>query len=471
MEHVQHEKIFFLKPIFALSLMLIISACQPQPMTEQEQRTVTELTANMKTQCVGRYLIDLPADIDTFGRAKLRDIDVEVEAMTQQEFLDGMQKREAKLRATKSLLSYQFLYGDREYPPSQDSTETLRKKGIWHFISLGRDGEPSDANRVIEAYKWDRGYRIKLQIEASDFARSEDRDEPWVQEMSKEDQNDVLRKLHAVLTMLYQFRGLSAGEIPKEPGVCLTGGFIQTVISDGEEVSVAFQLNRHRDVNFRLESEMLHQSNSLLQRGAAINNMLENSDGRTVRKSAVNLQGLQEVEEWLTSGLTVSHIQGHYFTLEANSTIGGNAKTPLLIFNMRNGAFPEDIPDEDKTRASLTEGEAVALWDAVSRTIRVRPGAMDAMPLAKVDTRLPLGTLTRSGQLCRQPGHCRAYWNGKTYRMTLYPGRPAPTLNLMEPVPYRWLPSFINSMLLKNERLPMVLVEHEVDWELTSYFL
>lgn len=127
-----------LQTMCALSLMLSLSACQPAPLTAQEHATVTELTTDMKTHCVGRYLIDMPADIETYGNAKLRDIDLNVEAMTQEEFLDSMHKREAELKAIKSAFNYQFLFGDRDYPVSDSSTEKLRKKGIWHFISLGK---------------------------------------------------------------------------------------------------------------------------------------------------------------------------------------------------------------------------------------------------------------------------------------------------------------------------------------------
>lgn len=456
----------FLKPLCALGLMLTISACQPKPLTEQEQRTVTELTANMKTQCVGRYLIDLPADVDIYGHAKLNDVNVEIEPMSQQAFLDGMHKREAELKAKRHIDGYQFLFGDNEYRPMDSSTEQMRKEGIWHFIHLD-DEYSGDMGRTLEAYKWDKGYRIKLETDTWDYTRSKDTDEASVKEMG----NRVPSRLGYMMGLLHDFRGLAAGEIPKEPGVCLTGGFIQMEASAEEEVSMSFYLRDKRDVSFDLETNSnIREKTTLLQRGRQIEETYAERNGHTVRNGKVDLPALASPEEWLASGITDSKVPGHHFTLEANSIVSG-AQTPLLMLDMDNGAFPQDVPRDEIIKASLTEGEAIALWDAVSRTIRVRPGAMDAMPVPKVDTRLPLGTLTRSGQLCRQPGHCRAYWNGKTYRVTLYPDRPAPTLKVMEAVPYRWLPGVINRMLLKQERLPMVLAEHEVDWELISYFL
>ncbi|WP_155835318.1 T6SS immunity protein Tli4 family protein [Herbaspirillum sp. RV1423] len=458
----------FLKSIIALGLTLTLSACQPKPLTEQEQRTVTQLTTNMKTQCVGRYLIDLPADVDIYGHAKLNDVDVKIEPMSQQAFLDGMHKRDAELKAMKHIHGYQFLFGDNEYHPMNSSTEQMRKKGIWHFIHLD-DEYSGDMGRTLEAYKWNKGYRIKLETKTWDYTRSKLTDESSVKEMG----NRVPSRLGYMMGLLYDFRGLSDGEIPKEPGVCLTGGFIKSEASDEEEVSVGFRLEQHQDVFFRLETNAnLREDETLLQRSSQINETIQSRDGKTLRKGRLDSKDLSTAEEWLASGRMQAGTPGTFFMLEANSMIG-SAKTPWLSFDMKTGVFDKYQKDQPQ-HASLTEGEAIGLWDAVSRTIRVRPGAMDAMPLPTVSAtehRLPLGTVVCSGQTCRQGGYYHTHWNGETYRKLLCPDRPAPTLNLMEPVPYRWLPGFVNRMLLKQDRLPMVLAEHAVNWELASYLL
>ena len=70
--------------LLALGLTLALTACgRAAPLTEQEQRTVTELTSHMKTRCVGRYLIDLPADVQTSGSATLQGVQVSTAKMTQ----------------------------------------------------------------------------------------------------------------------------------------------------------------------------------------------------------------------------------------------------------------------------------------------------------------------------------------------------------------------------------------------------
>jgi len=461
-------------PLLALCLTFALTACgRAAPLTEQEQRTVTELTSHMKTRCVGRYLIDLPADVQTSGRATLEGVQVSTEKMTQQEFLREMEERETKLRAMKHLKGYLFFYGDSEAYVNKSAAASIRKEGIWYFIHMG-DIDEAPSHRTIEVYKWDRDVRLKLEISASDFTRPDQSEDSIVKQLSPAARNDVGQKISNTLYLARHFQGHADDDIPTGPGVCIDGGFIAGAASDKERIETSFYLTGRRDVSVDFSSDSSYaEETTLLQRGGEINAAVNAVQGRTIRNSVVKLGDISQAEEWLIASVTISGVPGHRFRLEANSKIG-STKTPLLILQMVNGVFPSNIPKAERTKASLTEGEAVALWDAVLRTIRLRPGAMDAMPLPTVsatESRLPLGTAVCSGQACRQGGYYRTHWNGKTYRELLYPNRPAPTLKLMEPVPYRWLPGLINRMLLKQDRLPMAFAEHAVNWELASYLL
>ncbi len=453
----------FLQSIIALGLTLTLSACQPKPLTEQEQRTVTELTANMKTQCVGRYLIDLPADVDIYGHAKLNDVNVKIEPMSQQVFLDGMHKREAELKAMKHIDGYQFLFGDNEYRPMNSSTEQMRKEGIWHFIHLD-DEYSGDMGRTLEAYKWNKGYRIKLEAKTWDYTRSIVKDKPRAKEMG----NRVPSRLGYMMGLLHDFRGLSDGEIPKEPGICLTSGFIKTEASAEEEVSVGFRLLQHQDVFFRLETNAnLREDETLLQRSSQINDTVKSRDGKTLHKGRLDSKDLPTAEEWLASGRMQAGTPGTFFMLEANSMIG-SAKTPWLSFDMKTGVFEKYQKDQPQ-HASLTEGEAIGLWNAVSRTIRVRSGAMDPMPLPPVARSKLSVPAVSSGQLCPEDGYWAGYCDGKRFHRLFFKGDVMPTVEVMQAVPYRWLPTRINAWLEQRERLPLVKVEREARWHLDSF--
>ncbi len=456
-------------PLLALGLTLALTACgRAAPLTEQEQRTVTELTANLKTRCVGRYLIDLPADLQTSGSATLQGMQVSTKKMTQQKFLEEMQKRETELRGMKHLKGYLFFYGDSEAYVNKSAAASIRKEGIWYFIHM-REIYEAPSHRSIEVYRWDRGYRVKLEIAGADYRHDPTLSALGLSQLKPEQINDVGQKLSNTLDLARHFQGRADDDIPTGPGVCIDGGFIAGAASDKERIESSFYLTGRRDVSVDFSSDSSYaEETTLLQRAGEINAAINAVQGKTIRNSVVKLSDISQAEEWLIASTTISGVPGHRFRLEANSKIG-SAKTPLLILQMVNGVFPSNIPEAERIKASLTEGEAVALWDAVSRTIRLRPGAMDAMPLPPVARSTLRVPLVSSGQPCPENGYWVASCDGKKYTRILFKDDLMPSIQTMEVVPYRWLPARLNAWLAQRERLPMVKVEREVRWHLDSF--
>jgi hypothetical protein len=147
-------------------LLLLVSACtkSPPPLTRQEKQTVTELTANLKPRCVGRYVIDVPDDALSAGWATIQGVTFDATPMTPEKFGQAMAAHDAELKATRSRDGYQFVYDQGEVHGVPNSR---------YFVTLGNRNADSDLGRVIEAYKWDAGYQIKLRIEATDSIHSE----------------------------------------------------------------------------------------------------------------------------------------------------------------------------------------------------------------------------------------------------------------------------------------------------------
>ena len=73
--------------------------------------------------------------------------------------------------------------------------------------------------------------------------------------------------------------------------------------------------------------------------------------------------------EALMSGKTPASgsIQGNLLSLEAN--YAGGQETPYLLLDMMNGYPNELLESYDVKQASLTEGEAIGIWDKVSRSL------------------------------------------------------------------------------------------------------
>lgn len=349
----------------AACLMFILAACDHQPasLTQQEKQIVTELTASLKTRCVGRYLIDMPGDAEASGYAKLQGVAFEAKAMSQDAYNQEIAQREAKLMATRSIDAYPFLYAAGE----------ARGKGTRYFIYRGTVYD-DPASRYIEAYKWDDGYRILLKIEGSDFTHPDQTNDSIVKKMAVK--NDLPEKTSLVLGLLEKVRGRSEDDIPGEPGMCFFGGFLPGKASDHQFVSGGFALADRPDVLFDVSADTDPQDGtSLLQRAQQASGAIKEAGGTVMRKGAVNLTGIK-AKEILIAGLTPAQVSGHSFSLEVNSTTSG-PRTPFLSLDMYNGGVNQDPRDGRKIeKASLTEGEALALWDTVSRTLRMRPGAL-----------------------------------------------------------------------------------------------
>ena len=340
--------------------LLLVAACgrQSAPLTEQEKHNVSKLTENLKTHCVGRYLIDMPADVLVSGDATVQDVRIEPEAMSHEAYLQAIANRKAELRATKSIDPYPFLYADADV----DGADT-------HYFIYRGNLSDGPGRRVFEAYKWDHGYRFKLGTDGSDYLHPDQTYKPYIQDMSVK--NEVPAKTTLIFDLVKRLRWRAEDEIPSEPGLCFSTAFLPGKAGDKEDVVAQFVLASNRDVALDLETDSgIRESNTLLQRGDQINADLKAIGGQTIRKGTVELQGIN-AEEWLFAIKTDLGVPGNRFTLEANSMTSG-AQSPLLILDLQTGSPNAFMQDRIKA-ASMSEGEAVALWDVVSRTLRPRP--------------------------------------------------------------------------------------------------
>ena len=339
-------------------MTVIAYGCRPAALTEQEKQKVNELARNLKTHCVGRYLIDMPADVLMSGGATVDGVEIDAEEMSHEAYGQEIADRKAKLRGTKSLDAYPFLYAEDRV----DGPDT------YYFLHRGTLGY-GPSSRVIEAYKWDRGYRFKLVIGASDYLHPDQTHEPHVREFSIK--NDVPEKERLVFDMIRRLRARTEDEIPTEAGICFFGGFLPGKAGNKEDVGAQFVLAGNRDVSIGLGSDSgIQESDTLLQRGAEISRGLGSIGGATVRKGTVKLQGI-DAEEWIITGKTSLGVRGTKCLLEANSTTS-NAQSPLLSLDLNTGspnAFMQDRIDA----ASMSTSEAIAVWGVISRTLRPRP--------------------------------------------------------------------------------------------------
>jgi hypothetical protein len=355
--------------VLFVPLLVFMGACSknPPPLTQQEKQTVTELTENLKPRCVGRYMIDMPAGAMSAGSATIQGVTFEATRMTRETFEKGMAAREAELKAKVNRFGYRVLYDYGQVPNAPQSR---------YFVALRDLDDTADLSRAIEAYRWDADYQIKLRIEASDWAHSEYKKKVQGTPYAVPDMNvnDVPEKTNLVLELIQKVRGRADDEIPPEPGVCFLGGFLPRKAADGEDLRVSFAMKDKPGVSFDLatHTDVRDQlKDTLPSRLPQIREDIKDAGGQIIRSGSVDVDGIK-AQEVLVSGTTLAKVHGHTFLLEANTATGG-AMTPFLTLGMENGMSSLLIKSYEIKKASLTEGEAIALWDTVSRTLRPRP--------------------------------------------------------------------------------------------------
>lgn len=341
---------------------------------------MAKLTEHMTTRCVGRYLVDLPQDfvLNSEGGQDIDGVKIDVLPMKEAEFRLLLANRKKELENTLMVGSekYPFL---REIIPLPDHAPGMIFDRAKSDVSGGR------LNRTLELLAWKNGYRLLATINARDTTFPEDAHDEIVRENIK---TNLPAKLTQLLDVYKRTRGRDDGDIPSEQGVCILRGFVSGPPSDEEGIGLFYHLKTAEDVYFSLHSHSnFRENDTLLDRVGAMKKYLQPEKGeqflRTAKRPVNDIHG-EEILLKRLSDANENHddLLVHDFTFDANSKIG-SAKTPVVQIDLKNGLrkpgpdraynapFPPPI-----TKATLSEAEAIALWDAVIPTLRMRPGAL-----------------------------------------------------------------------------------------------
>ncbi len=194
-------------------------------------------------------------------------------------------------------------------------------------------------------------------------------------------------------------------EIPAEPGICIEGGFLPIQL-EHERVAVGVRLKEFPDVHLSVD---VHKNQDRLSEFDRLELRLERGKELATKAGHGNAYariknfrlGPRHLGPW--SGFEVvarkpaykADTDAHEFRFQS---LGAKHDPlhPALDVRLDTGVKNNRTA---RVRPSLTDDEAIALWDRLIETIRVRQNS-DATAPAKV----PLGTLKATGELCPQQG-------------------------------------------------------------------
>jgi hypothetical protein len=302
----------------------------------------------MKTMCVGRFLIDVPANATvTYRGASLSGWDIASWVESDEKFSARDAAEEAELRSEKN---------ERDAPTLEQIIE-VRGHGLHGRIFVFN-------RQWLEMFP--RGVRTESQAVAiRAYVRIQDVTYRFYSKVRFDTDVDELQKI------IGQLRVRGADEIPTQAGFCFSRALlVEPLDADQSEYTAMFVgLKDHPDLAIALSTTAgIVPTKSLLQRDAENSVKIEHrSRFHTLRKGPRALNGIpgeefmERVDEHNGSVL-------HDFMWESLNN-KHDVYLPFLTFELNTGNGKPGSP----VNSSLSDPEVLALWEKMTNSLRVRP--------------------------------------------------------------------------------------------------
>jgi hypothetical protein len=118
----------------------------------------------------------------------------------------------------------------------------------------------------------------------------------------------------------------------------------------------------------------------------------------TLRKGERTIGGFKG-QEYLVTAPNDSNQRAHKFVWETQG--GGTLQTPFISIEMTSANRDDD---GNPRKASITDEQALKLWDSIVSTFRVRPTSAPPAKVGEAPPLTPLGDKQATGRICPQTG-------------------------------------------------------------------
>lgn len=334
--------------------------------------------SDVKSYCLGRYLVDVPSDAKINGQAYEYVFErIDSASESQADFDRRMTSREGDLKAGKQKNEYKLV---SVVSPSRNIRIFELSKKLLTGPAAG-----------VEAYRWDQGYSFSMQGTGYSPAK--------VGGVISRFKDDILPNLHA----------RTSDNISGEPGFCLKNGFIENngANAQSEDAGISFKFDRWPGVLVSVRTMTVTKLGEpkLLERiaGTPVPDALKGAVGliKTLRKGQRSVNG-RDGEEILETYPTDLGFRTHQFRWEAQGTQIGEPLKPTVIVEFQSGMFKDDRGNP--LRPNISDDQAIEIFDAVINSIRLRQTNGSKVSSTEPASTLPLGTLAQTGSVCPQTG-------------------------------------------------------------------
>jgi Tle cognate immunity protein 4 C-terminal domain/Tle cognate immunity protein 4 N-terminal domain len=332
----------------AIAALLALCGCTTTFSGTQERTKVINMSQDntpKKTHCLGRYLIDLNADVAVDADFVYAKGKVETRLnVAQSSFERTVSMREEKLKNTPHDKGGFMLVGRTELASNMV------------LIQSWTDSTTGKTIHVNESY-------IFLPEKKTLFLQSDQSDAS-----SQKQSLDIARSIAS------DYRYRAPGEIPAGGGFCINSGLIASNQLNTEEVKAAFHFKQFPSVSVYLNSYVTGEPDKeLLDRlGGLPASLAKAAAGMTsLRRGNRNL-GMVKGQEFL-----VRADEGGKRSYEFLWESQGRARSvgyPFLSLKLTTTA--ETLNGQIIEAPFKTDEEALQFWDAMLQTLRLRPGAV-----------------------------------------------------------------------------------------------
>jgi hypothetical protein len=381
-------------PILATLAPLLV-ACDHTP-KHWKTPNMTALTPRLqpmfektKTVCFGRFMVDVPASATVAWGATDIPLGVNVYPNGVDEVKTLAQKFIHELKSDKAIylndIPLLISVDNLSHPEGQIVTgyegfEAIKELKINGYFRLNNDGVIINARPL-------QPYRDRATATITSIAR--------------------------------RLRQRAESDIPSEPGNCIEYAFLPDSPDDdkehsGELLSIGFRLKEfpdaHLSINIGPSNPYDPEGDSLKAKWKRIKEDLATSEEQKVlakikyfRESPRQIYDWKTGYEVLTRAPDEEDVHSYHDFQMKFIGVPHDPYKPYADIQFQTGVADNAA---GATKASLTDEEAIAVWDKITSTIRVRPTGNAAVKTAGADSgpRLPLGELAATGRTCPQTG-------------------------------------------------------------------
>lgn len=374
-------------------LMPAIAVCGPAQkawntpdMTKHNSR-LDAMFEKTKTVCFGRFLVDVPVSaIAAWGEPEI-PLGITV-------YPDGVKEVDAL---------------EKKFTDELKAEKAIYLNNVALLISVDDVVQP--IGKIVTGYD---GFEAIGDIKISGFFR-------WKNDAFIVDARPLIDRKEQVIenikSIARRLRPHVEGDIPTEPGNCIEHAFLpdeRGAKYDGELVRVGFRLKEfpdtHLSIFVRPSNPHYSDSDSLKWQLERLEKDMKAQDSTNPNINTKYLRrGARQVPNWGDGFEALSHTPElpeahgfHDFAMDFRGVASDPLK-PYLDVRMQTGV-EDDVAGA--TKPSLTDEEAVAVWDKITSTIRVRPtkSVAAAPDQRNVSVRRPLGDLAATGRTCPETG-------------------------------------------------------------------